>query len=751
MQTGIFDLTVHERSMRLLLVDFMEHWTGHKLAEQLYSEHRNDLTVVDAILIRPPVDQPVQVPTNFKNELVAVFERAPKLSVHLLASNRFRIYVSENLHDGVADPFTPEEREALVPLLRQAELAEIAARRTHAVFSAEGRTWFRAPSKAYCKHFLRAGNVQMHRATLDTFFFWLLPWLENAHAVVSDSWTVSSILLNCGRLLSRYDPDHGRCKVDMLSRYHDGTISVEEATDEVLERVLHRCAGVVLGVFSACMTGRSVERLQATMNRHLQTGQHLKIVSLFNLEPGLPVETLCELHRVFPENAFRHYDQLPDGTPETHVVDIDRMTYFPSVMKEGVVRVDLANAAPAKDFFTRYAGSGAFFVHRDSYVSGQKIRHHAIFPDLAVLIEHPAFKDRFRAVLTALGSTPKIIVVPPHESGAKLAEFAATVFKETSGLRPEIVSHLDLNISRSTAAGDITICRRLKEIPETDSILVLDDVSVTGDRLTRFQKSLRDIDFKGQIHYLVGLARPQRQALWDRRVRDLRHRAVQPKHTVSYVEFLVLPDWDEKSCPWCAEQALYRKLIFDQESLPPSLARRAAQLDRRGADSSAAASIFLEEGDGQGFRLTDNSIFAPQNAGQAEVFVAAASTIQRLRVHDDLTKNIGRHHYPMLNCIDPEDYLGQTFRDPVLKAALLRAVAPGELERVKGEDEISRARMAKRWILSAAPDESVIGLEIAVAAALGKLPNLGFTAEEKEALKQRNVSPAIQTLLGLDL
>ena len=49
MQTGIFDLTVHERSMRLLLVDFMEHWTGHKLAEQLYSEHRNDLTVVDAI------------------------------------------------------------------------------------------------------------------------------------------------------------------------------------------------------------------------------------------------------------------------------------------------------------------------------------------------------------------------------------------------------------------------------------------------------------------------------------------------------------------------------------------------------------------------------------------------------------------------------------------------------------------------------------------------------------------------------
>ena len=87
----------------------------------------------------------------------------------------------------------------------------------------------------------------------------------------------------------------------------------------------------------------------------------------------------------------------------------------------------------------------------------------------------------------------------------------------------------------------------------------------------------------------------------------------------------------------------------------------------------------------------------------------------------------------------------------MLKAALLRAVAPGELERVKGEDEISRARMAKRWILSAAPDESVIGLEIAVAAALGKLPNLGFTAEEKEALKQRNVSPAIQTLLGLDL
>jgi hypothetical protein len=79
--------------------------------------------------------------------------------------------------------------------------------------------------------FLRVGNVQGTRQVLDAFFFWMLPFLKDRSAILTDTWSISSIALNASRLLERYWMNSGpeqinrftseECYVDMLSSYPD--------------------------------------------------------------------------------------------------------------------------------------------------------------------------------------------------------------------------------------------------------------------------------------------------------------------------------------------------------------------------------------------------------------------------------------------------------------------------------------------------------------------------------------------------
>jgi len=245
-----FDIRLGERALRLLLADLQEHVTPGMLSEYLYVEGRNDLTVADALIIRAPVDQPVADIRPLVERLAPVFERVPKLPVYLLTSFEFRHNLSANAHLLADDIFSEGEQNDLVAALRQAELTQI-ARQSRALMRADSATIFRTPSKSYCYTFLRAGNVQITRQTLDIFFFWMLPWLESCHAILAETWTISSIVLNATRLLTRYAPSQGRCKVEMLCDYYDRSAQAERTTERILDRLLHGMQGRVLVVFSA--------------------------------------------------------------------------------------------------------------------------------------------------------------------------------------------------------------------------------------------------------------------------------------------------------------------------------------------------------------------------------------------------------------------------------------------------------------------------------------------------------------------
>ncbi len=95
------------------------------------------------------------------------------------------------------------------------------------------------------------------------------------------------------------------------------------------------------------------------------------------------------------------------------------------------------------------------------------------------------------------------------------------------------------------------------------------DVSVTGQRLARYQQSLREVEFKGHIFFLIGVARPESDKSWDRRVKELRFRSgTHTQHGVICLEKAIMPDWDRRSCPWCLEARSLARLDAERaESL----------------------------------------------------------------------------------------------------------------------------------------------------------------------------------------
>lgn len=744
MRAVTYELRSNGIALQVLFADCPEHVSYANLAEQLYTANRNEITTCDLLVIRPRVDQGLSLPLAPAPGLERVVERVERLPVHLLFSADYEHHLSKNINPAVPEILRGDERAKLLPLLREAELLRL-AQHSHAIFPVSGGCIFRAPSKKYCNHFLRVGNIQRHRAALDAFFFWMLPWLRECGAILTETWTISSLALNATRLLLRYDPRVPRCKMDMLATYHDDSPEAAREVEEVLQRITFGTKGRVLVLISACMSGRAIAQLGATVERLGLDRKKFHFGSLYNLRPNLPNETLCDLSALVDEGAFECFDDIPEAQIDSDVIDIDRTTYFPLEVKERLIPIKTAGAEPSKKFFDQY-GSGVFSVHRDSYVGEQKWRHHAIFPDVIRLLGHPVFKGKLMQKLAGLDERPKVIVTPPHQAGEILGKFAQHALGEAKGAYVPLYHHITLNFAGQTTPEENEIRHQLATCREADAILILDDVSVTGGRLTRYLTSLRGLGYKGRIHCLVGIARPESEQQWQRRRRDLTKRDIPPKNTLDSIEHIVLPDWNEEECPWCRELRFYTRLRELGKSLPPGLAKREMMLGPSTTCHGLQSDVFFNPFTSTPMKLTRGSIFLHENTTEADLFAAVASTVQRMRTTGDPQRKLALE-YPFVTLVDPTDYLGNTFSDSIIRAGIIRAAMRSEIERLRGEDEKQRALSIKHIMLDPNADSHNVSFELALAMAMRKLPRPDFSAKQLSILKDHGCDESFDVLL----
>jgi len=746
-----FDFHSGDQVLHGLFLDRPDHVSYGNLADELYNQYRSDLTVASVVVIRPPVDQPFDSHTFPMDQLKPVFERLPHVPVHLLGSRNFEHFITPNLNVRIQGMLEGGAVTSLLNELRQFELRRYAID-ANALLRTTGARVFRAPSGKYCRSFIRVGNVQIHRAALDGFFFWLLPWLRDCHAIVTETWTISSIALNTGRLLGRYAPTtHHRCEIDMLSEYHDGSSELVPGTTAVLRRVAASGSGRILILISSTMSGTLVGRLQETIDRVGLTPSRFQFGALYKLGQTQSLEALCDISDGIAGGTFECFDAPPSdagSTPE--IIDIDKRTYFPLRIKESPVLVRKSTAELAYDFFADYRDSGLISVHRDSFLlNGQRFRHHAIFTDVLKVLDQPPFNHKFDQRLTAFDCCPFLILTRPHPAGIALAQRAQSTLTSRFNRLVPVFQHLDLNFAGHSEPSDKELLAQLKHVKEQDSILVIDDASVTGRRLSRYQLSLREIGFLGRIHYFVGVARPERRADWDLRVRRLRLRQPKtlPQHTVDYVEFVVLPDWDESRCPWCRERDIYRRLSTKHRPLAAILAERAHRLQRAQSTEPMQDDIFFKLSTEGKMRLTPNSIFLPQPASEAEVFAAVASALQEMRTNPKSPDYLGLA-YPEVPVVSLENYLGGHFNDSVIRASILRAATRSELERPHAHGEGERHDRMAEIVTSSASDINNLTLELLLGVALHKLPALSLGSEQRAALQKRGYGETIQLLLS---
>ena len=501
------------------------------------------------------------------------FERAKDRSVHILSSFQGQHVLTSNLsphwHDDPLKTYGIAAARA-IEAIQKAELNHILDR-SRAVLTCPAGSRYRAPSGREVRSFVRVGNIQYSRDAIDAIFFWLLPFLSGVGAILTDTWSISSIALNIAKLSAVYFGGEPR-RIEMLPSYHDGSEDAHRRTRKVVERLDADCGANatelngMLCLISATQTGSLVARLKEIFESS-PIALSPRFVAIFALAEA----DIATLYNLSEDHRFDLLEHRAVDTSKP--VIIDAQVYFPLQFTDSIIELDKALADKSRAFFDRYVGSGLVEVHRTHQEEAGRPRHHAIHLATERLIDVPDFRRAFVSKLEELPSAPLLIVSPPHLAGRQLAAFAAQYF-EAKGSMCVVHSHPNLYFSDPMSDEERDLQRMIRGATEGESLLILDDVCITGTRLSQYQRYIRSEGFKGRIDYLVGIARPRSPETWTRLRRYLSYRRLgPPRHTVKEVEYVLFPDWGEVDCPWCQETRVYERWAAARR-LPGQLVER---------------------------------------------------------------------------------------------------------------------------------------------------------------------------------
>ena len=736
MEPIFFELSIVQENKQVCLVDLPTGQIDQKVeqtAEWLAAQYANDLEQTDLLILRPDVGTPISNIDDYKGELHSLARKAPRATIHVLYCSNFKHQLSQNLSPHHAKRrYSKKVRDSVLEDIRECEF-EHYVRHSDALLSAREGFVYRAPSGHYVRKFLRVGNIQKSRQALDATFFWMLPYLEDRRTIIADTWSISSIAINAARLLGKYQSGED-CKVDFLPSYFDGNYHSRTDTEAIF-RHAYRGKKPLLMLFSAVRSGRSLRRLQDAFLEILPDTD-IEYLAIYGLNRSArdrnSVSALCAGLKGFE-----------DVERTGSVVRIDSSSFFPMTAKDKPLWIKKTDADGNREFFRHYKGLNAVRIHRDVRdSSGQILKHHTFDINVEALLLNSRFLKRFHEKLFAL-PYPSVIVVPPHNAGIRLGNEARQFLKATKGELPELVVHSDLD------PKDGTLNQVFKTGNRQKGILILDDVSTTGQRLSRFQANLRSWGFQGRVSYLVGVARPNDEEVWVSRVQNLRLGEGGQQNDVEYVEKIILPNWKDDKCPWCLEYKWLSEMI------------RTSSFGKNGSNLAIARRRLLEEAsDGQGLvgdvfwippqqqrpTITRGSIFLPHvRATEADIVASVAGAIQRMRTDPQSERRL-KADFPQPRVLSPHNFLGPSprYNDLILRMSVLRNALPSELRRWDDEDE---TQLSSYLCNAFVDDQCKFALELTVAISQRKFPLIANMNVRSVAIRSRDVKKILNATL----
>ncbi|HEU0133186.1 MAG TPA: hypothetical protein VFR28_00035, partial [Allosphingosinicella sp.] len=651
----------------------------------------------------------------------SAFERAEDRPVYLLGFRQGEITLSTNINPNYRVDVLEGcglGREQIVSYIRNAEM-DCLLDRSRALLTSADKTVFKAPSGKFVRHFIRVGNLQYDREAIDAISFWLLPHMRHAAAILTDTWSISSIALNTARIAASHFGSPA-CPVELLPDYLQTSDEAKDRAGKIVARLVREATvgetrHEVLCLVSATQSGSLQQRLDEVARAPLGKLRP-RYVAIF----ALGSTGMASLRDLASDPRFALLPPDSPGAASDRPVPIDPKVYFPLEFQDLEYELKKGEAEASKDIMDALARTGLLQVHRDISQLG-RTRHHAIHLHAEGLLGIPRFRDCLNVAAQRVETSPIAIVTPPAPGCRAIAGCVADILRGR-GVEAPVHEHPNLFFKDGDlTAQDEELRSRIRSADGEDSIVIVVDSWIDDSSLSQYQRFLRSEGYRGRIHYIAGVARPPDEASWNRSANRLRYRDGAPPHSVTSGFLLPLPDWTEKACPWCAESRLYDRWSTRQP-LPQLLAdRRDHLMEARTAGLSDTFALSIPAL--APMALGEGSFYVRQESSQVDAFVAVSSALQRLRSGFDPDRPpLGPRHFPTATVLKSRDYLLETWTDSVLRAVFLRAATIEELTYTGRPKEAERATQLHNLLVDPSPGMHDVALEILLAAALGKAP-----------------------------
>jgi hypothetical protein len=563
---------------------------------------------------------------------------APGARQHLL----YRISL-----DGVT--LAPAElQKEHIPEVRQADLATLIEDAGEAcLVHATPLHHFAAPSGRHCSTFLRLADAIRSREALDRLAFWLLPTVVPAAAVVIDNWSVASIVIRCLQMqgltipfdcLGSYPSDNPRSAAAVLSGLLAGIEPDETVACVVSVSSSGRLVRTVRDLLQSL--GRSPDRLHATAVYGLSGGS-----ATYDVLCAIPID---------PKNASP--DECPECATGSKALRLDPSLYYVKHVPETPVLLNERHYAEPAAFFARYSCVPACFAaHRNN---DHDNRHHAFHLDLVPLLEHAVFLDRYINCLRQLRAD--VVISPSHTVGQLMGRIAADTLNARHIVQDSLYPAADL-------PTDI-----VGPIKEARSVVIVDDVMISGSRMERYNTGLRE-SFGGfdEVAFVVGVDRTPSPLEWQRNVTALT-RKVRWQASLTCIDSLHLPNWGPPECPWCAEFESLASLSSELAEPAPWLQARVATLTERERGVRAEWPLLIPGVTAQ--RLGRGAHAGPEGMEGICTLFSTASAIQLMR-HDSPGERLDPR-FPAVRVFAAVNL--KNYSEALLRACLVRSVTRHE-------------------------------------------------------------------------
>ena len=535
---------------------------------------------------------------------------------------------------------------------------------------------YQTPSGKHTKAFLRLADVVHSLGQLDRISYWLLEELDRVEAVLVDNWSLASIILYSQIRLKK------EIRFDCLRQHLN---SKKEDAFKIIKKLfgdLKKGDHVLLFV----SVNTSGEHYTALIEMCKKVRPDLEYTSAsayqmpYNEEDSShSPEIFCKLDDLDNKKMLTYTQQnCPYCENNEKLLYIDKRYYYPIRNKEKPISLP-ANppeySAIRLHFELISKIDEAFCVHRDDPNDENTPRHHAFYIDVVKLVENQSFKKKFIEKWKELKNNhgdPDVIIHPPHTAAKKLLE----LIEDQCNRKKKVIAAHRLR----------DICEKNKKyLKSCKHICILDDVVITGGRIKAYVQDIRTKISPGKLSLenlsvLVALQRTENE----NKLMALKNGVLSNQHSWNSELYaatkLFLPNWDEKSCPWCKEAEIWAKAgdLYPFDEPPYFNSRRAAlNLSDTCGITDSPIPKFIDPDSVQ--KLGAGSPLGESGMGEMPLLFKISVLLQIKRFDKDPEKRLARDFEinNVLACGEEKNTLDR-YSESLIQACLLRCAKPSD-------------------------------------------------------------------------